>query len=177
MRSLKVIVLFLFVFSLCSLSQSVPRTSGNEKETSVADTEPCNDHISILDDVQDEQERILIRDKVIRPLTKRIYESWLKNMPKDVYPPISAKGMVAVTFQLMADGSIKDVVVTKAAENELLNQAARDAILFSHHETSGRRRLYPPPDEPAESFPPELHRPSLHMRLRFLYNTKCSDAK
>jgi hypothetical protein len=149
-------------------------TKGGEPNGVAAAMElPKCEGFGLLDDSPDKQEMELVQGKVMKPLIKRVYASWLAHMPKEAAPPASVKGAVTVTFLLMADGSTQEIVITRAAANDALSYAARDAIVFSHHEISGRKRLYPPSEEPSEAFPSELHRSSLHIRVQFLYNLTC----
>jgi hypothetical protein len=76
-----------------------------------------------------------------------------------------------VTFTLLEDGSVRDVVITEPSAMSSLNESARLAILDSHHEVVGQRPLGTPANP--DLFPAEVHRSSLHLRIQFLYNTNC----
>ena len=104
---------------------------------------------------------------IVQPLMKRIKVEWMARMPQEGVPPSKTQGVVRTSFTVMSDGSIKDVVITQPSAIATFNDAAKAAILASHHP---RRWLT---DPATEAFPADIHRESLQIRLEFLYNLKC----
>jgi len=78
---------------------------------------------------------------------------------------------VVVTFTLLSDGSVQDVVVSKPSMMAVLDEGAQAAILDSHHVVVGRRPLGSPANP--DAFPMEVHRSSLHLKIHFSYNLPC----
>ena len=169
----RVICILLIVISLAGLSLLAQNAAaGSQDRTAPPASSPaCGDSVVVMDEITNKSELDLIQQQVVKPLIKRVYHSWLAHMPKEAYPPTSAQGVVRVTFTLLADGSVRDVVMTEPSAMSSLNEAAQMAVLDSHHEIVGRRPLGTPANP--DLFPAEVHRSSLHMRVQFRYNTPC----
>ena len=171
-RGVRLICALSIVILIAGLSLMAQEAAGIENKTALAANSPrCGDSVIVMDEITDKSELDLIQQQVVRPLIKRVYKSWLAHMPKEAAPPTSAQGVVRVTFTLLADGSVRDVVITEPSAMSSLNEAAQMAVLDSHHEIVGRRPLGTPANP--DLFPAEVHRSSLHMRIQFLYNTPC----
>jgi TonB family protein len=171
-RVVRLICALSIVILIVGVSLMAQEAAGIENKTVLAANSPrCGDSLIVMDEITDKSELDLIQQQVVRPLIKRVYKSWLAHMPKEAAPPTSAQGVVRVTFTLLADGSVRDVVITEPSAMSSLNEAAQMAVLDSHHEIVGRRPLGTPANP--DLFPAEVHRSSLHMRIQFLYNIHC----
>jgi TonB family protein len=172
--SRRMIRLLLIVISLASASLMLAQNvapEAHDRTASVTNSPICGDTGVVIDEIADKNELDLVQQQVVKPLMKRVYQTWLAHMPKEAAPPTSAQGVVRVTFTLLADGSVREVVITEPSALASLNEAAQIAILDSHHEVIGRRPLGTPANP--DMFPAEVHRSSLHVRVQFLYNTHC----
>jgi TonB family protein len=170
-RLARLICVLLIVISIAGPSLMAQEAGTENKTASDANSPRCGDSLIVMDEMTDKSELDLIQKQVVKPLIKRVYKSWLAHMPKEAYPPTSAQGVVRVTFTLLADGSVRDVVITESSALASLNEGAQIAVLDSHHEVVGRRPLGTPTNP--DLFPAEVHRSSLHLRIQFLYNTNC----
>lgn len=171
-RLVRLIYVLLILISITGPSLMAQEAAGTENKTaSDANSPRCGDSLIVMDEITDKSELDLVQKQVVKPLIKRVYKSWLAHMPKEAYPPTSAQGVVRVTFTLLEDGSVRDVVITEPSAMSSLNESARLAILDSHHEVVGQRPLGTPANP--DLFPAEVHRSSLHLRIQFLYNTNC----
>jgi TonB family protein len=162
------IVVGLIDTTRCKAQKIDPAT---QQKNAFSVDQPTCEGVGILDEIADKNELELIQQQVVKPMIKRLYQSWLAHMPKEAAPPTSAQGVVKVTFTLLADGSVRDVVVTKPSALASLNEAAQMAVLDSHHEVVRRRPIGTPANP--DMFPAEVHRSLLHVRAQFLYNTHC----
>jgi hypothetical protein len=168
--------IYLVLVAVALTTTTRPQMQNSDLGTQKGDASPpklsgCGDGVGILDEIGDKNELELIQRQIVKPMMKRVYQSWLEHMPAEAKPPTSAKGIVVVTFTLLSDGSVRDVLIATPSAIEPLNDAAQMAVLNSHHEITGRRPL----DSPAnpDLFPKEVHRSSLHMRVPFVYNIAC----
>jgi TonB family protein len=83
--------------------------------------------------------------------------SWWPIIPESVRPPLLKRGTVGIRFKIMADGSVKEMILELPSGDVALDRAAWGGITGA---------------SPYPQLPKQFHGPYLELRFHFLYNTQ-----
>jgi TonB family protein len=135
-----------------SIEQRVdaPIEKADEKRSSQPDSGTTHGPIDILSDTAGVDVHPYL-DRVF-PLIKG---NWYERVPDSARPPISKKGKVSISFHILKDGQITDVLYANGSGDPLLDRAAFGSITES---------------SPLPPLPSHFGCEYLAVRIRFYYN-------
>ena len=108
-----------------------------------------------VDVLVDEEDRTpALCEVYLRPMLRIVYGKWILGLPEEIEKPQLAKGRVTVEVKIMADGKVEQAVITEHAPLKVMDDDALAAV---------RDAIYKP-------LPSEFRKPTLTLRLHFVYN-------
>ncbi|WP_263359910.1 energy transducer TonB family protein [Acidicapsa ligni] len=110
--------------------------------------------LEIIGDDVPQPDRSILKRSVTPQMAQQTRATWLPLVPPEAQPPQLAAGIVAIQFNLHADGSISEMKIDRSTGIVALDPAAWHAIVATRF----------------AALPPEMALKTVRMQMVFVYN-------
>lgn len=160
-KSASLLLLALLTFRFTGLGQTAaapaPLPSSDLKDI-IIPYGACN-RVDYMDDKSDPDR--IIRNSVLKPTIRNIYQTWLDHIPENARPPKNQKSYTKVHLTVLPDGKTSESVIDSSSGDKEEDAAVLYAIW----------------NFTPVSFPLTAKMHSLVLNIRFLVNMKCEESE